>query len=341
MLWLSSVLLFVLRFVWSVTATVILLRHATPLALSPKLAELWQTCQRAFSLPLTGLFVAPGIAAPLTVSLPHPVLVLPVGLAEQASDHELQTALAHECAHISRHDFGKHLCYELLGTLIAFHPATALLKARIAASREMVCDALAIHTLVPRPIYVRSLLQLAALVAASPSAAPSHAIGIFDANVLEKRLMALKATTQPHNRAAKVVLAALSILLLASAATGVATAALLFSPAAINAPADASASPVYKVGGDVKAPQLIYQKDPEFPASAAHHLPATFKGSCLLGLTVDRSGIPQDVHVLHSLRKDFDAEAVKAVRQYRFSPALRAAKPVAVAVTVDVNFQKF
>lgn len=200
----------------------------------------------------------------------------------------------------------------------------------------MVCDAVAIRTLISRPIYVKSLLRLATLVADSPSTVSFPAIGIFDANVLEKRIMALTAEKQQSNCSSKLLAAALSILCLSLASTGIATAALLFTPESANS----SAAPAYKVGGDVSAPQLIYQKEPEFPASAKNE-PASFKGNCLIGLIVDRSGTPQDVHIIRSLRKDFDAEALNAVRHYRFSPALRASKPVAVMVTVDVNFQKF
>ena len=339
-LWLLTVLFFLLRLLWSVAATVGLLRAAAPPSPNLRLDELWQACQRAFSLPPTQLLVSPGIAAPLTATLSCPVVLLPSAFFDQVSDADLQTALAHECAHIRRQDFRKNLFYEVLGTLIAFHPASALLRARIAASREMVCDAAAIRTLVPRPVYVRSLLRLATLVADRPSTLPSHAIGIFDANVLEKRIMALKAEPPQPNRSSKLVAAALSAILLSSAATGVATAALLFTPEFASANGDAAAPPVYTIGGNVSAPQLIYQKDPEFPASAQNE-PASFKGSCLLSLVVDRSGVPRDVHIIRSLRKDFDGSAIDAVRQYRFKPAQLSGKPVAVKVSIDVNFQKF
>ena len=61
----------------------------------------------------------------------------------------------------------------------------------------------------------------------------------------------------------------------------------------------------------------------------------------MVGLVVDSSGMVHDVHVKRSLRPDFDANAVKTVEQYRFKPATRAGEPVAVALNVEVNFQKF
>lgn len=84
-LWLCTVFFFVLRLVWSFVATTRLLRRTSPLALDAGRAELWETCQRTFSLPPTRLLVSPHIAAPLTASFAHPVLVLPTALAEQGA----------------------------------------------------------------------------------------------------------------------------------------------------------------------------------------------------------------------------------------------------------------
>lgn len=62
-------------------------------------------------------------------------------------------------------------------------------------------------------------------------------------------------------------------------------------------------------------------------------------GIVLLGLVVDAKGMPQGIHVVKSFRADFDAEAVKAVKRYRFKPAMRSGKPVAVSIKIEVNFK--
>jgi len=51
--------------------------------------------------------------------------------------------------------------------------------------------------------------------------------------------------------------------------------------------------------------------------------------------------MPRDVHVVRSLSKAFDENAVKAVEQYRFKPAEHLGKPVPVALSVEVKFQLF
>jgi hypothetical protein len=36
-----------------------------------------------------------------------------------------------------------------------------------------------------------------------------------------------------------------------------------------------------------------------------------------------------------------DAQALKAVKQYRFKPAMASGSPVPVMINVEINFQKF
>lgn len=84
-------------------------------------------------------------------------------------------------------------------------------------------------------------------------------------------------------------------------------------------------------------PALRIAPDPEFPKSVK--LPAGTNVFCIVGLFVDRKGIPERVHVVRSAGRVFDENAVKAVRQYRFKPALRHGHPIAAAVNVVVRFR--
>jgi TonB family protein len=79
--------------------------------------------------------------------------------------------------------------------------------------------------------------------------------------------------------------------------------------------------------------------DPEFPRGQKNG------GVVVLACTVDAKGKPQQVRVVHSLSQPFDKNAVRAVEQYRFTPAMLegdpAPKPVAVAVHIEVNFRRY
>ena len=93
---------------------------------------------------------------------------------------------------------------------------------------------------------------------------------------------------------------------------------------------------VYRVGGDVSAPKPTYAPDPQYSeqARAAH-----YEGNVVLWLVVNAGGLPQDIKVQKSLGMGLDIEAIKAVRQWRFQPAMKDGKPVPVMINVQVSFR--
>jgi periplasmic protein TonB len=65
------------------------------------------------------------------------------------------------------------------------------------------------------------------------------------------------------------------------------------------------------------------------------------QGTCVLGLTVDEQGMVRDVHVTRSLDRRLDQNAVDAVKRWKFKPAIRDGKPVAVLTSVEVDFRLY
>ena len=94
----------------------------------------------------------------------------------------------------------------------------------------------------------------------------------------------------------------------------------------------------YQVGGDVSAPQLIYQVDPEFSEEARK---AKFQGEVLVHLIVDATGRPTQVKVIRPVGMGLDEKAREAVAQYKFRPARKGGQAVPVELNVAVNFQIF
>ena len=88
-------------------------------------------------------------------------------------------------------------------------------------------------------------------------------------------------------------------------------------------------------GDCVVAPQTIYAPQPHFPADAGSR-----EGTVSLRLLVDTEGVPQDITVFHSLTPSFDAEAVDAVKKWKFSPSTKNGKPTAVQIVVQVDFHR-
>lgn len=128
---------------------------------------------------------------PFTAGVFRPVIVLPIALLE-TSDQELRTAIAHEFAHIRRRDYLLHLAAELFSLPVAFHPCLAWMKREAEKTRETACDALAANCLNNSSVYARALLNLArALSQSRLMLTHSTALGVFDGNALEERIVEL------------------------------------------------------------------------------------------------------------------------------------------------------
>jgi protein TonB len=98
----------------------------------------------------------------------------------------------------------------------------------------------------------------------------------------------------------------------------------------------AAAEEVYNVGGDVTAPKLVHKVEPRYTKRAKK---AKLKGTVSLSAVVNREGNPENIEIAKSLDLDLDAEAVKAVSHWRFKPAEKNGKPVAVRIKIQVNFR--
>lgn len=93
---------------------------------------------------------------------------------------------------------------------------------------------------------------------------------------------------------------------------------------------------VYRIGGGVSAPSLIYKVEPEYSEEARK---AKHQGTVLLAVVVDASGAPQNIRVVRAIGLGLDEKAIEAVNKWRFKPGLKDGKPVAVAANIEVNFR--
>jgi TonB family protein len=109
--------------------------------------------------------------------------------------------------------------------------------------------------------------------------------------------------------------------------------------AVTNAPPPPEPAPgTVRIGGNVSAPVVLRSAEPEFSEQARRK---KVSGQVMVHFIVDEQGIPQDVKVVHGLGMGLDENAVAAVKQYRFKPAMRDGVPVKVEMNIIVNFQIF
>lgn len=90
---------------------------------------------------------------------------------------------------------------------------------------------------------------------------------------------------------------------------------------------------VYEMGPGITAPRVTKQVPPQYSGRGVRVV-----GSVTVGLVVTSRGLPQNVEVIKSLEKDVDQSAVEAVKQWRFDPAKKDGKAVAVRIALELDF---
>ncbi len=93
----------------------------------------------------------------------------------------------------------------------------------------------------------------------------------------------------------------------------------------------------YKPGAGITLPRVLREVKPQYTADAMR---AKVQGSVWLECIVMPDGSVGDVRVTRSLDPIFglDQEAIKAAKQWRFSPGLRQGEPVPVIITIELTF---
>jgi beta-lactamase regulating signal transducer with metallopeptidase domain len=134
------------------------------------------------------------VEVPLTVGTLKPLIILPSEFYEQQSLDGLRAIIGHEIAHIARHDFALNLCCQLLLIPVSFHPLTRLIKRQIDRTRELSCDELVTARLIEPESHARFLVEAADRLAIPRDQA--FMLGVFDADILEERIMKLTQTTK-------------------------------------------------------------------------------------------------------------------------------------------------
>jgi len=190
---------------------------------TPEMNAIATRCREALRLSEATILYSSQAITPLTLGARRPIIILPLNFLGESSEEMLASVLGHEMAHIRRGDFALNLLYELLLLPISFHPAAALMKRHINRTRELICDEMVAESVVDSTVYARSLIRLADSVLLS---CPAYTLGVFDADILEERIMQLIERKRFNGaRDGKALAFALALLL---TSTGIAASAFSF-----------------------------------------------------------------------------------------------------------------
>ena len=155
------------------------------------------------------------IPVPVIVGHLKPVIVLPAAALSGLSPAHLEAVIAHELAHVRRHDYLVNLAQTVIETLLFYHPAVWWVSPHVRVAREHCCDDLAVTVCRSRHEYVRALLDLEEL----RDATPALALGATDGSLLargRRLLVPQQGRTSPPRLAASVI----ALMVVAAAVTG-------------------------------------------------------------------------------------------------------------------------
>jgi beta-lactamase regulating signal transducer with metallopeptidase domain len=167
LVWLAGVLLAALRPLLS-WYTVRRLRTAGVSPVGDTVHKvLGRTAQRLGLARAVAMLQSTVVKTPVVVGYFRPAILLPVCVVTGLSEAQLELILAHELAHIRRHDYLVNLLQTLVETLFFYHPAVWWLSSQIRNERENCCDDVAMATVDSRADYGRALLAIEELRATS------------------------------------------------------------------------------------------------------------------------------------------------------------------------------
>jgi TonB family protein len=95
---------------------------------------------------------------------------------------------------------------------------------------------------------------------------------------------------------------------------------------------------IYHVGNGTSAPRPTYTPEPDFSEEARH---AKFQGTVLLRVVVSETGNIVRIKLQRFLGKGLDENAMEELKLWRFDPATRQGKPVAVEMNIEVAYHLY
>ncbi len=114
------------------------------------------------------VFASNVVRVPAVVGTFRPVIFLPISVITGLPAAHLDAVLAHELAHVRRHDYFVNALQAMVETLLFYHPAVWWCSRQIRIEREHCCDDLVVEACGDRVGYATALAQLEELRGLEP-----------------------------------------------------------------------------------------------------------------------------------------------------------------------------
>lgn len=152
------------------------------------------------------------VQVPAVIGWVRPIILLPAGALAGFTPQQVEAILAHELAHIRRHDYLINLIQTAIVTLLFHHPAVWWVARVIHTERECCCDDIVVRLTKHRLDYAKALARMAQM----HSAAPRLAMAADNGSLFE-RIRRLARLDDAPGVSPKAWLAGLALMLAAIA----------------------------------------------------------------------------------------------------------------------------
>lgn len=92
----------------------------------------------------------------------------------------------------------------------------------------------------------------------------------------------------------------------------------------------------FRVGRGVSAPEVVKEVEPSYTEQDRHR---QIEGVVVLAAVIGTDGVAHQIHVIQPLTAGSEDQAVLALQQWRFRPAMKDGQPVPVQSNFEINFR--
>ena len=342
-LWSMGVLLFSIRLLWGARQVHRLRRRGSPAA-DDVLQSVAAIASRLGLGRAIQVLISSFADGPSVVGWIRPVILLPAATLAGLTPEQLEAVLAHELAHIRRHDYLVNLLQMVVETLLFYHPVVWWTSTRIRRERELCCDDLAVTSCGSALCYARALTVLERMRIATPEVAMGSTGSPLQYRIL--RLLGVHSEGRGSSRvagAAALLLAALGLGLNAHWARGQErvsqqNAAPMRGYANFVMADPSQREAEHGVTVDTSGAQVLHRQAAEYPRAA---LEKGIQGTVVVETTLDAAGNVVDAHVVtgptelrraaleSALTTHFVNQVAGSTRQisFTFTPAASQSEP--------------
>jgi len=209
--WAFGVALCSLRMLWACAQVAALRRRSAPAATA--IQEIVAELSRRLGVTRRArVLISTWTGGPCVVGWLRPAILLPAAALAGLTPDQLEAVLAHELAHIRRHDYLVNWLQIAVETLLFYHPAVWWISSRIRDERELCCDDLAVRACAAPVCYARALTALEKMRGATPAAALAGTGGPLLYRI--QRIVGAAASPDGPSRASGIAAVILAVALL-------------------------------------------------------------------------------------------------------------------------------